>query len=188
MTDWSEFDTDETETFFARRRLDSRTYASRSFPLTRTNSDDQGAPARYLYKVFDPASQTEIIREAEEWVIRESPAGRVQIKLLVAREAGNVKEIWIHRVPSAEAGGSVRTLLNLQQPEVGRLIEFLRLLAADQRLRRTPVVVCSGASDLTRVYGSELATLGYEVVRKPFELEDLIGSVRRAVWSSQSSW
>jgi len=25
-------------------------------------------------------------------------------------------------------------------------------------------------------------------VRKPFELEDLIGSVRRAVWSGQSGW
>jgi DNA-binding response OmpR family regulator len=78
-------------------------------------------------------------------------------------------------------------VLDLRLPGLGG-IEFLRLLAADQRLRRTPVVVCSGASDLTRVYGSELATLGYEVVRKPFELEDLIGSVRRAVWSSQSSW
>jgi DNA-binding response OmpR family regulator len=78
-------------------------------------------------------------------------------------------------------------VLDLRLPGLGG-IEFLRLLAADQRLRRTPVVVCSGASDLTQVYGSELATLGYEVVRKPFELEDLIGSVRRAVWSSQSSW
>jgi DNA-binding response OmpR family regulator len=78
-------------------------------------------------------------------------------------------------------------VLDLRLPGLGG-IEFLRLLAADERLGRTPVVVCSGASDLTRVYGSELDTLGYEVVRKPFELEDLIGSVRRAVWTSQSSW
>ena len=84
------------------------------------------------------------------------------------------------RAPSA-------IVLDLRLPGLGG-IEFLRLLAADGTLRRTPVVVCSGASDLTRVYGSELATLGCEVVRKPFELEDLIGSVRRAVWSSQSSW
>jgi hypothetical protein len=38
------------------------------------------------------------------------------------------------------------------------------------------------------VYGPELAALGCEIVRKPFELEDLVGSVRRAVWSTQSSW
>ena len=48
-------------------------------------------------------------------------------------------------------------VLDLRLPGLGG-IEFLRLLATDQRLRRTPVVVCSGASDLTRVYGSELAT------------------------------
>ena len=78
-------------------------------------------------------------------------------------------------------------VVDLRLPGLGGM-EFLRLLAADPRLRRTPVVVCSGASDLTQVYGSELATLGHEIVHKPFELEDLIGSVRRAVWSSQSSW
>ena len=78
-------------------------------------------------------------------------------------------------------------VLDLRLPGLGG-IEFLRLLAADRLLHRTPVVVCSGADDLTRVYGPEFATLGCEVVRKPFALDDLIGSVRRAVWSSQSSW
>jgi DNA-binding response OmpR family regulator len=78
-------------------------------------------------------------------------------------------------------------VLDLRLPGLGGM-ELLRLLASDSDLRRTPVVVCSGASDLTRVYGSELATLGCEVVRKPFELEDLVGSVRRAVWSTESGW
>ena len=78
-------------------------------------------------------------------------------------------------------------VLDLRLPGLGGM-ELLRLLAADVFLRRTPVVICSGASDLTRDYGPELATLGCEVVRKPFQLEDLIGSVRRAVWSSQASW
>ena len=78
-------------------------------------------------------------------------------------------------------------VLDLRLPGLGG-IELLRLLAADHVLRRTPVVICSGADDLTRVHGPELATLGVEVVRKPFQLEELIGSVRRAVWSSQSSW
>jgi DNA-binding response OmpR family regulator len=78
-------------------------------------------------------------------------------------------------------------VLDLRLPGLGG-IEFLRLLAADPRLRRTPVVVCTGADDLTRAYGPEMAILGCEVVRKPCDLEVLIGSVRRAVWSSQSSW
>jgi DNA-binding response OmpR family regulator len=78
-------------------------------------------------------------------------------------------------------------VLDLRLPGVGG-IEFLRLLAVDLKLKRTPVVICSGASDLTQVYGPEIAILGIEVVRKPFDLEDLIGSVRRAVWSSQTRW
>ncbi len=78
-------------------------------------------------------------------------------------------------------------VLDLRLPGLGGM-EFVRLLAADRQLRRTPIVICSGADDLTRVYGPELAVLGCEIVRKPFELEDLIGSVRRAVWSSQTSW
>jgi DNA-binding response OmpR family regulator len=78
-------------------------------------------------------------------------------------------------------------VLDLRMPGLGGM-ELLRLLAADSVLRRTPVVVCSGASDLTRVYGPELTALGCEIVHKPFDLEDLIGSVRRAVWSTESSW
>lgn len=78
-------------------------------------------------------------------------------------------------------------VLDLRLPGLGGM-ELVRLLAADHQLRRTPIVICSGADDLTRVYGPELTMLGCEVVHKPFELEDLIGSVRRAVWSSQSSW
>lgn len=78
-------------------------------------------------------------------------------------------------------------VLDLRLPGVGG-IELLRLLAADRQLRRTPVVICTGADDLVRLFSSEFAALGHEVVRKPFELEDLIGAVRRAVWSSQSSW
>jgi len=77
-------------------------------------------------------------------------------------------------------------VLDLRLPGLGGM-EFLRLLAADRLLCQTPVVICSGASDLTQVYGPEIAILGCEVVRKPFDLEDLIGSVRRAVWSGQSS-
>jgi two-component system response regulator MprA len=78
-------------------------------------------------------------------------------------------------------------VLDLRLPGLSG-VELLRLLAADRVLHRTPVVICTGAGDLTRTYGSEFDRLGCEVVRKPFELEDLIGSVRRAVASSHASW
>ena len=76
-------------------------------------------------------------------------------------------------------------VLDLRMPGLGGM-ELLRLLAADRVLRHVPVVICSGASDLTSAYAVELTRLGCEIVRKPFDLEDLIGGVRRAVWSRQS--
>jgi len=120
-----DFDFDETA--FAQGRLADRTYASRSFSMKRTNSVDDGSPARFIYKVFDPDAATEIVLEGEEWIVSETPAGRYQIKLLVAREAGNVKELWIQRVPTA-GEGPVTNRVNLKQPEAGRLVELLRNL------------------------------------------------------------
>jgi len=78
-------------------------------------------------------------------------------------------------------------VLDLRMPGVSG-IELLRLLAADRQLRRTPVVICTAADDLTEIHGPEFAVLGCEVVHKPFELEELVGSVRRAVLSSESGW
>ena len=92
MTDeWDEFESEDDETVFAQGRLPNRTYVSKSFAINRPNSSDFGAPARFFCKVFDPESESMLEREADEWVLRETPAGRYQIKLLVAREPGNVK-------------------------------------------------------------------------------------------------
>jgi hypothetical protein len=113
MESWFEIDPID-ETTAAQGRVDSRTYFSRSFDLQRPNSNDNNQPARFIYKVFDPETESFILREADDWVLKETPAGRYQIRFLVAREAGNVKQIWIE----------------LSQPEVGRLIELVKLLDA----------------------------------------------------------
>lgn len=128
MSDFDFFEDDADETTYAQGRLADRTYASRAFPLNRTNSEDAGAPARFVYKVFDPPDESEAAQDGEEWVIRTTPAGRYQTKLLVAREAGNVKELWIQRVPGTGSADAVKVLLNLKQPEAGRLIELLKAL------------------------------------------------------------
>lgn len=130
MSDWDDFEEDADETTFAQGRLASRTYASRSFELKRTNSADDGAPARFVCKVFDPDSESEVVQadDGSEWTVRTTPAGRYQVKLLVAREPGNVKELWIQRVPGPGQAGAVRVLLNLKQPEVGKLLDLLKSL------------------------------------------------------------
>ena len=125
---WLDEPEDPDEAVYAQGRLPERTYVSKSFDLKRRGSVDDGAPARFICKVFDPEAETIVQQEFEEWVIRETPAGRYQFKLLIARDPGHVKQMWIQRVPSPGHVGSVKDLLNLQQPEVGQLIDFLKSL------------------------------------------------------------
>lgn len=170
---WEEFEEDVDETTYAQGRLASRTYVSKSFPLKRTNSLDDGTPARFVCKVFDPESETTIVREFGEWVIRETPAGRYQFKLLVARQPGNVKELRIERVPSTGQSGSVRTLLNLKQPEATRLIELIRALDAIPVEGDTTVRV---DDDLIRDLFANPSSLGELYRKAPKELRQLITS------------
>jgi hypothetical protein len=121
---------DIDETGYAQGRLPNRTYVSKSFPLKRSNSSDDGSPARFICKVFDPETESTLELDGEAYTIRETPAGRYQIKLLVAREAGNIKELWIQRIPAATSSATATNLLNLKQPNIGRLVELLKVLDA----------------------------------------------------------
>jgi Domain of unknown function (DUF4263) len=124
--EWVEEEPDETT--FARGRLANRTYASKGFNLKRPGSSDDGALARFAYKVFDPETESALVQEGEEWVLKETPAGRFQIKVMLVREQGNLKELWIQRVPGVSHAGEVKNLLNLKQPELSVLVEFLKVL------------------------------------------------------------
>jgi CheY-like chemotaxis protein len=70
--------------------------------------------------------------------------------------------------------------LDLRLPGVGG-VELLRLLKADQQLEAVPVLICSGAGDLTRAHAKEFAAFGSEVVAKPFELDQFIDALRRTL-------
>lgn len=127
MTDdvWGE---EDEETTFAQGRVPDRTYVSKNFALERESSSDFGQPARFIHKVFDPEHESAIHYDGTEWVISETEKGRYQFKLLVAREAGRVKELWIQRVPAEGSSGRLKLLLNLRRPDVVRLVELLRNL------------------------------------------------------------
>jgi hypothetical protein len=122
------FETDDNETVYAQGRVGSRVYASKSFPLVRSHSLDDATPARFICKVFDPESESMVDWEIDDWVIRETPAGRYQVKLLVARESGNVKELWIQRVPGVGQSGSATVLLHLKQPDISKLLDLIKLI------------------------------------------------------------
>ncbi|WP_243769763.1 Shedu immune nuclease family protein [Amycolatopsis acidicola] len=118
----------DDDTIYAQGRLPDRTYASASFPIPWAASPDHGKPARFVWKVFDPREETVACLDGEQWVVSETAAGRSQVKLLVAREAGRVRELWIQRVPRSGEPGKIKTLLNLRGREAARLIELLRNL------------------------------------------------------------
>lgn len=116
---------DDPETVYAMGRLPGRTYASKVFPVMGEKSRDYGQPARFVCKVFDENEETEIILEGTEWLVRETPAGRYQIKLMVARDAGRVKTLWIQRVPGPGQAGKIKTLMCLNRENAAALIELL---------------------------------------------------------------
>ena len=117
-----------TETYYAQQRSPDSTYLSRSFPFNRPNSSDAGQPARFVHKVFDNEEERTAEFEGSEWVIRERPGGRVQLKLLVVREAGNVKELWIQRVPAQGSNSQTILALNIRSPDIQKLIDLIKSL------------------------------------------------------------
>lgn len=124
----SGLDEDDAETLYATGRLPGRTYASKSFPIAGEMSRDYGQSARFVYKVFDNGEEYEIELVGSEWLVRETAAGRYQVKLLVAREAGRIKSLWIQRVPGPGYGGRVKTLLHLDRESSAALSELMRNL------------------------------------------------------------
>lgn len=119
-------DRDEREGMYAEGRRTDRTYASKSFGLLGA----PGVPARFVEKVFDPEDDTQLepYGEGEVWLVRESPKGRVQLKLLVAREQGHVSKIWLQRVTYPKGVARAENVLSLSGSDAERLIELIRNL------------------------------------------------------------
>jgi hypothetical protein len=113
-----------TEADYSRLRSQDRTYFSRSFPI-RPPSRDAGSPGRFVYKVFDEPSTSDagVDEEWSEYIVVDG--ARRQVKLLVARTQGQVKEIKIQRVPSQ---GDTEDLLVLDRTQSAKLVELIRLI------------------------------------------------------------
>ena len=121
------------EARWALGRLPDRIYINRSFPLNLPASRDHGRPARYVVKVFDePAPALEgSDTSKDEWteeVVHVSPAGRKQIKLQVAGEAGAVRQIELEEVVEVGGKHEVKRLLRLGREDSGRLIDLVKAL------------------------------------------------------------
>jgi hypothetical protein len=118
------------EVTWATGRLPDRIYAHRSFTLDLRASQDFGQPARYVVKVFDEPAPDPATAELdrEEWIVTTTPAGRKQLKLQVAREAGHVRELVIERVPTSPHATRLEPILRLDRDGAARLIDLVKLL------------------------------------------------------------
>jgi hypothetical protein len=113
-------------------RLPGYTYASTSFPLKRPGSADHGQPARFIIKVYDDDGQEDgsVELDGEVWPIEAASAGRVQIKLLVARQSEHIKDLWIQKLKTAKDGQlTAGNVLHLDGRDAESLAELFRNLS-----------------------------------------------------------
>lgn len=82
---------ESNEVAFARHRLTTRTYATRSFATQLGR--DTGLPSRYIYRVFDEMSTDDAPWDWTKHVVYTAPGGRKQLQLHVARAAGVVRKL-----------------------------------------------------------------------------------------------
>lgn len=167
---------------YAEGRRTDRTYVSRSFSVS------DGHPARFVYKVFDPDYDTEVetYEEGTQWLVRTSPRGRVQIKLLVSREAGHVTEVMLQRVRYLTSGPRAETLVTLSGPDAERLVELLRAVehipvAGDEGIRVDDALVrdvFSSPESLSQLYERD-RDLFRTLIRSDTAARDVVALARR---------
>lgn len=115
------------------RRAD-RTYVSRAFILDQRNSRDHGQPARYVTKVFDELEPLpepnpfDLDIERTEQVVYTTPRGRKQLKLQITRQAGQVRELVIQKVPTNAHATRMENILTLDRDQAARLVDLIRAL------------------------------------------------------------
>lgn len=77
-------------------------------------------------------------------------------------------------------------VLDLGLPGIGG-IELLRIIKADPTLGSIPVVICSGAVETIQQHRDEFAELDIPVVRKPFNLDQLLAAVKNPTLAARDS-
>jgi hypothetical protein len=127
---WRDAATPADEATWALGRFPDRTYLHRSFRLNLPVSRDYGQPARWVVKVFDepeqdpqPGDPSSGLVWTEE-VVRTTR--RSQLKVQIAREAGEVRELVIQRVTTTGGEARLENVLSLDRDGAGRLIDVIR--------------------------------------------------------------
>lgn len=185
----------DRDLYYAQRRFEGRIYLSRSWVLAFDSSRDFGHQARYVTRVFDPeaAEDAEDHWEWSEMEIHRSPQGRIQIKAMVAREAGVVRQIKIEKIGT----NRVEQLVTLDRERAQSFIDFIRALEyidpadgdetvrLDERMLRN---LFRDPAALTSLYARDPEQFR-DLIRNDSTAEDLIAlGRRREVVETFRSW
>lgn len=118
----------EDKAVYISGRKPKQIYRSRKIvSLRRTNSSDNGKNARFFYEVFDDeGGQVEVELDGEIYPLSYDKQ-RYQTRLLVAREAGNIKDLWIERIKNDGRPEKPKTVFHLTNTD-GNIDDFITLL------------------------------------------------------------
>lgn len=183
----------EPDLFYGRRRRPDRIYFSRTFPLRNRRKRAHGQPARYVTKVFDELAEESSAVVADEEidtleVVRMVNAfpERKQLKLMVAREAGEVHKLELQEIPFDPASTWARRLLTLDGAQAQRLVGMLRAVDSlplaegeTQRLDDSVIeAVFSDTDAMNRLYGSDPGRFR-ALIENDATADDVIAVARR---------
>ncbi len=170
-------DQEPNEVTYARGRQPGRTYLSKTFSLQVVRSRDFRQPARFAWKVFDEDEGVQPewsdLERTEEIVLTMGRA-RKQIRLQVARESGQVREVLIQRVPADPSAGKLETLLRLDRSGATRLVDLIRLLDLAPVEKGEPTVRVDGS--LVRDVLADPSSLDALYRQDPERVRELISS------------
>ncbi len=185
--DWDAFQLDEKldQRDYAERRVEGRIYLTRSFNLEFDTSRDFGHQARYAIRVFDP-EEPEAPEDQWEWTemeIYRSAAGRVQIKAMVAQEAGAVRQIKFEKLTSTKLESLMTLDRDRSQAFIGfvRALEYVDPAGSEESLRLSERMLRDLFRDpaaLTSLYTREPEKFR-DLIRNDSTADDLIALARR---------
>jgi hypothetical protein len=181
------------EVDYARGRLREYIYVSKTFTLTfPVQSPDYGQPARYICKVFDEPDEDENLDhlpdiQRTEHVVDETPGGRKQVKIQVTRQAGNIRQIEIQRVPTTPGATEMQQVLKLGREASAQLILLARSLdnipveGGEGKIRVEDQLlhdIFSNPDAIARIYNNEPDRFR-ELVEADPEADDVIALAHR---------
>lgn len=112
--------------YFINKRID-RTYISKSFPSTDFSDIEEPRLIRILSKVFDGEENFEFAEIKKEIVLRTTPSGRQEVKVVFYEDSRGIKHITIQRF-STESGKPHKHSFSFDGEEIEKLFNILKLV------------------------------------------------------------